>query len=110
MMYMIMFVLDNSELLNEILQSWEQNGIRGATIVESTGGYRHMKKHIPMRYAYGDTEDFESGNTTLFVIVNSEEKIQICLDSIENITGNLDNPDTGVFVAWPVIFSKGIPA
>jgi len=36
-MYMIMFVLDNPERLSEILKAWEGIGIRGATIVESTG-------------------------------------------------------------------------
>ena len=49
-MYMIMFVLDDADQLEHVLEAWERAGMRGATIVESTGIHRLRRKHLPMRY------------------------------------------------------------
>lgn len=109
-MYMIMFVLDNPDFLPAILKKWTENEIMGATIVESSGAYRQLRKHIPMRYGYGQSEIEERGNITIFLIVNELHKIQVCLGVIEEIVGNLDDPNTGIFTAWPLLFTKGIPS
>ncbi|MEN6523484.1 MAG: hypothetical protein ABFD14_07115 [Anaerolineaceae bacterium] len=107
-MFMIMFVLDNPEFLNQILKTLAEHEITGATIIESTGAYRHLNKHIPMRYAYNKTSYVESGNITIFVVVEDQNKIQVCLESIEIIVGDLNDPNTGIFTAWPLSNTKGI--
>ena len=107
-MYMIMFVLDDVSLLDQVLKSWSDFGITGATIVESSGLHRQMIKSVPMRYSYGNTAEEESGNITLFVMVQSEKMVNICLQVIEATVGDLDEPNTGVFSAWPIIMTKGI--
>jgi len=107
-MYMIMFVLDDTSLLDELLASWSEAGISGATIIESSGLYRRMKKTIPMRYLYGSESEDEKGNLTLFVAVESEEKVHTCLHAAEKVVGDLNDPNSGVFLAWPLTFSKGI--
>lgn len=106
-MYMIFFVLDDPSLLNKVLVAWENAGITGATIVESSGFHRR-KKHLHMRYAF-DSGMEEEGHTTLFAIVQDEARIQACLAATESVTGNLDDPHTGVFAAWPLGTTKGIP-
>jgi len=103
-----MFVLDDVSLLDQVLKSWSDFGITGATIVESSGLHRQMIKSVPMRYSYGNTAAEESGNVTLFVMVNSEKMVNICLQVIEATVGDLDEPNTGVFSAWPIIMTKGI--
>ena len=108
-MFMIMFVLDDTSHLDQVLDAWSNLGVSGVTVIESTGLHRHHLKHVPMRYAYGDTSLEESGNSTLFAIVESEHMIQLCLQSIEQIVGDLDEPNTGVFSAWPLTITKGIP-
>ncbi len=108
-MFMIMFVLNDTSHLNQILDAWSNLGASGATIIESTGLHRYKLKHLPMRYTYGDTSLEESGNYTLFTIVESENSVQLCLQSIEQIVGDLDEPNTGVFSAWPLTITKGIP-
>jgi len=109
-MFMIMFVLDDISHLDQILNALSELGVSGATIVDSTGLYRRHIKHIPMRYAYGDTPLGEIGNSTLFVIVESENMVQRCLREVELVVGDLDGPNTGVFCAWPLTFTKGIPS
>lgn len=107
-MLMIMFVLDQAVYLDQILDAWSEIGVTGATIVESTGLYRRALKRIPMRYTYGEMPMEEKGNITLFVIVENEKLVNACLDQVESIVGDLDQPNTGVFSAWPVVIQKGI--
>jgi nitrogen regulatory protein PII len=108
-MYMIMFVLDDSDMLDQVLAAWTDNGISGATIIESTGLYRRQKTLIPMRYAYGDTTSDDNDQITIFTIVNDEKAVKKCLHAAEKVVGDLDKPSTGVFTAWPLSITKGIP-
>lgn len=107
-MYMIFFVLDDPNRLNELLDAWEHAGIRGVTILDSTGLHRVRRKFIPMRYALSITNQEES-HTTLLAIVDNTEKIQACLQNTEALIGDLDQPHTGVFAAWPLSIVKGFP-
>ena len=108
-MYMIMFVLDNPDHLDGVLEAWQEAGIRGATIVESTGIQRLQRKNVPMRYLFQTPGLVEEGHLTLFVIVESEQLVQECLQATERIVGSLDEPDTGVFAAWMLTSVRGLP-
>jgi hypothetical protein len=109
-MYMVFFVLNDNSFLDQILKAWYCLGFSGATIIETTGQYRrHHHKRIPMRFTYGESPIDEIGNTTLFLIVENEEQARSCLEAIEETVGNLDNPNTGVFSAWPLSITKGVP-
>lgn len=108
-MYMIMFVLDNPNQLGSLLEAWDKVGIRGATIIESTGIQRLRRARVPMRYVFQTAGPVEEGHLTLFVIVQSEALVRACLEATETVTGDLDLPDTGVFAAWPIEIVKGLP-
>ena len=108
-MYMIMLVLDNPDQLDEVLEAWERIGIRGATIVESTGIHRLRRKNVPMRYIFQTPGLIEEGHLTLFVIVEGEQMVQDCLHATEKIVTDLDGPNTGVFAAWPLACVRGVP-
>jgi hypothetical protein len=108
-MYMIMLVLDNPDLLDQVLEAWESVGIRGATIVESTGIQRLRRKKVPMRYLFATPGLTEEGHFTLFVIVEGEQMVQDCLHATEQIVTDLDGPNTGVFTAWPLAIVRGVP-
>lgn len=107
-MYMIMLVLDNPDQLDEVLEAWLNIGIRGATIVESTGIQRLQRKMIPMRYLFQTRGVVEEGHLTLFVIVQDEQMVQECLKATEQVVSDLDEPDTGVFAAWPLAYVRGV--
>jgi len=108
-MFMVMFVLDDPNRLDEVLKAWMDAGILGATITESTGMRKQMTPCPPMRYSYGGSNLREAGNLTLFVIVKNEKQVKMCLSVVEGIVGDLDGPNTGVFTAWPLTITKGIP-
>lgn len=108
MYWMVLLVLDDPERLQEILDAWEQAGVRGATIIESTGLYRVRRAFIPMRYAAALSAP-EEGHLTLLAIVAGEAQARQGLQAAESVLGDLDGPDTGVFAAWPLGLVKGLP-
>ena len=110
-MYFLLLVLDDSQKLDAILDAWASVGVRGATIIESTGIYRQRARRLPlpMRFGLPISSNLETGNTTLFAIVPDETTVERCLKATESITGNLDLPNTGVFAAWPIAVVKGLP-
>jgi hypothetical protein len=108
-MFMIMFVLDDPGRLDDLLEAWEGAGIRGATIVESTGIHRRRLRIPPMRYVFQTTGNVEVNHYTLFAIVESEDIVEACLRVTESLVGDLDKPNTGIFSAWPLAVVKGLP-
>ena len=111
-MYIIMFVLDDPQKLDAVLEAWEQAGITGVTIIDSTGFQRHKKqnKRIPMRFAFQPVVlEGEEGNLTLFTIVREKKLVDNAILAAESIVGNLDDPNTGVLAAWPLSHVKGLP-
>jgi hypothetical protein len=107
---MIMFVLDDPQKLDGVLQSWREAGIHGVTIIESTGYHRRKKQHssLHMRYSFLPLDTGgEEGNYTLVALVRDEGLIARCLEHTEKITGTLDQSSTGVFSAWPLSMVKG---
>ncbi len=110
MNYMALFILDDPSLMEDVLKAWTKGGIRGATIIESTGLYRLTRKLIPMRYLYTSREASEKENVTLIAIVDDQAMAESCLALTESIIGDLNQPNTGIFAAWPLSMVKGLSA
>jgi hypothetical protein len=108
-MFMVFLVLDDPDQLDDVLQAWEKAGIRGATIIESSGIHRQLRRLIPMRYVFPRQGSQEEGHLTLLAIVETQQQVDACLQATESVTGNLDDPHTGVFAAWPLTTVKGLP-
>ncbi|MCB9136607.1 MAG: hypothetical protein H6636_14375 [Anaerolineales bacterium] len=112
-MHMIMFVLDNPDYLDEVLNAWEAIGVTGVTIVESTGISRYRQAQLvghPLMAGINRlVQSPEEGHLTLFTIVKGENKVRQCIEAVETIVGNLLEPSTGVLAAWPLSIVKGVP-
>lgn len=112
-MYAVLFVLDDPNRVDEILTAWAELGVRGATILESTGWQRRRLQQTLL----GARFDFASlaanarqeNHMTLFVVVKDLAKVRKLLAAAEAIVGDLDGPDTGILVAWPIEIVKGLP-
>lgn len=110
-MFMIMFVLNDAGKLDKILESWDEAGIRGVTIIESTGFHRRKIQRSKLHLTFlmePITVGGENGNYTLFTAVQDEATIQQCLVATEKIVGDLNNPNTGAFMVWPLSQTKGV--
>lgn len=112
-MYMVMFVLDDPQKLDDVLDAWHRIGVSGTTILESTSRYRRRKpRPIGARYMFGAAravEQAEKGQYTLMTIVPSLETAQQCQITAENVVGDLNDPNTGIIAAWELAHVKGVP-
>jgi nitrogen regulatory protein PII len=107
-MYMILLVMDDLSQIDSIINAWEQIGIRGVTMIESTGLGRVRDSRVLLRYYFQETRLEEEGHMTLLVVVPDLEQVQACLQATESVTGDLSGPNTGIFTAWPLAVVKGI--
>ena len=108
-MKLLIFVLNNEERLDEVLEAYIEAGIPGATILDSEGMGRFLTYEVPL---FAGFQEFMKGNKpynkTIFSVVDKEQKIKRLECLIENICGNLDEPGTGILFTLPVDYAKGI--
>ncbi len=106
----VFYVLNDSTLLNKLIKELNSLGIRGGTIFNTNGMGRELAKD-------GDykitgflrsllTPELETTNTLLFVV--DEEKISTLIKGIENVVGDLNEPNTGIVFSIPIDFVKGL--
>jgi len=108
-MQMLMYVINNPDLLDDVLDAWHHAGIVGVTIVESTGIYRRRPTLISARYAVGFpllVDSMEKGHYTLFATLDDADQVARCLAATESIVGDLSLPNTGAFAAWELTLAK----
>jgi nitrogen regulatory protein PII len=113
-MYLIMFVLDDPDKLEEILEAWSEAGVNGVTVLPSTGlgrirqgaGYRD---DLPLIPALGDFyHRAEEYHRTLFTVVKGDKTVKKVVEATEAIIGDLNLPDTGMLVVLPVSQAYGL--
>ncbi|HNT54881.1 MAG TPA: hypothetical protein PKG95_09230 [Anaerolineaceae bacterium] len=113
-MFFVLFVLHDTDALNDVLTAWEECGVSGVTILPSTGLARFRQKgglreDLPLIPSIDDlTEHIENTNRTLFTIVNDQEMVDRVLAATEAVTGDLDLPNTGILVVMPMVQAKGL--
>ena len=106
----LFFVLEKTEVLDELLISLNDAGIHGATVINSTG----MAQTLASReddYSFGTFRDFFRSdrveNKTIFTIID-EQKIPVAKKVINEVVGDLNKPYKGILFAFPVSFVEGI--
>ena len=111
-MYMVYFVLHDAEHLDEVIKAWQETGVTGVTIHESTGAYSRQITPVGARYLFTVPRSTraEKASYTLVPIVPSVEVVQQCVTAAESVVGNLDEPNTGVLAAWELDVVRGVPA
>lgn len=106
-MYFIIFVLHDPEKCDPLLSAWEDAGVRGATILHSTGLGRLRGSEwmddvplFPSLEAFTEREEYFS--RSIFTVVDSESMVDRLVDATKSVVGDLSQPDTGFLVVLPV--------
>jgi nitrogen regulatory protein P-II 1 len=113
-MLQLWLVLDNPALLNEVLEAWSEVGVRGITILESTGVHRVRSKasrqDAPFMLGFSRLlRTDQVGHYTLFAVVPDMDIVEKLVDATEQIVGDLSQPNTGVLFATPLVAAWGLP-
>jgi nitrogen regulatory protein P-II 1 len=113
-MYLILFVLDNTDLLNDVLNAWEEVGVCGITILPSTGLGRIRKNcglrdDFPIFPALQDLLEHEENlNQTLLSVIDDDSLVEQAVRATQRVVGNLDDPNTGILVVLPIARIYGV--
>jgi nitrogen regulatory protein PII len=108
MSYLILFVLDDPTKSDEILNAWDDAGVHGITILLSSGmgklrSYNAIREDAPLLPAVIDLlEHEEVQNRTFFTIVEDDITVHRVVEATQSITGDLDQPHTGILAVIPV--------
>ncbi len=110
-MYMLMMVLDDGAHLNEVLDAWVSAGIKGVTVLESTGVNRVLQRTEAQPMFVGFSQFFGSGrvgHNTLFAVIESVALAETAVAATETIIGSLSEPHTGIVFVLPVTKTWGL--
>lgn len=108
-MQLLVLVLNKVECLERLLKEFTQNGIKGATILDSKGMAHSLNEYSEFKFTASlrmllDPDHAES--KTIF-LVTEEDRISEISHIINRVTGGLSNPDTGVMFTLPVLYTEG---
>lgn len=111
-MQMLIFVLNNIDLLEDVLSELNKEGIHGATVIDSTGMgrvlYNSNNENVPL---FGSLKmilnNHRPFNKTIFTVLKDNE-VKTAINAIKNIVGDLSQPDAGILFSLPVNFVEGI--
>jgi len=109
-MQMLILVLNNVELLEPLLETMTARGLKGATILNSTGMVRELTRNedFPLFGSLRFLMNPEHEESRTLFMVLPEEKVTLAKETIRDILGDLSRPNTGVMFTLPVIDAEGI--
>ena len=113
-MYLILFVLNDPDRLEELLIAWEENGVEGATVPFSTGlgrirelqGWRDDMPLIPSLSDFYQAP--ENLNRTIFTLVRTEAEVDAIHAATKKVVGDFDEHRTGLLLVLPVARAYGL--
>lgn len=108
-MKLLVFVLNNEEYLEEVLEAYVEAGITGSTILDSEGMGRFLTYEVPL---FAGFKDFMKGNRpynkTILSVVNDESVVLKAKQLVDEVVGGLANPGTGIMFTLPVDWVCGL--
>jgi nitrogen regulatory protein PII len=113
-MLMVMFVLHDTEKLDDLMDAWEAAGVPGITILQSTGLGRARSMpgrwdDLPLMPSLRDFyEHDELFSRTLFTVVPDEAAVDRVVKATLDTVGDLDMANTGLLAVFPLVQVYGL--
>lgn len=113
-MYFVLFVLNDTTKCDELLFGWENAGIKGITILASSGLGRvrqslGLREDFPIFPSLSEiNEHSEKLSRTFFTIVKNDEMVDKIVKNTQDVVGDLSQPNTGILIILPVAKVYGL--
>jgi nitrogen regulatory protein PII len=101
-MRLLVVVVHDPEKLDEILSGFLEIGITGATVLQSEGMGSVLSQDVPI---FAGLQTLVSGSTPqnrLILSVVERDKVQPAIEILKDVSGNLEDPATGIAFSVPV--------
>ena len=108
-MQLLFIVLNKIECLEEILEKLGEANIYGATILESKGMAHSLSEFSDLSFMMSLRMLLDPGHKesrTIFMVIN-ENQIPTISKIVNDVTGGLDQPDSGIIFTVPVGYTEG---
>ncbi len=108
-MKLLVYVMNDVALLDEFVHELKEKGIKGATIINSTGMGRKLieNEDYDIIGSLKSLFDIPRRDSRVILMVLEDEKVQTVLDLIEKLAGDLTKPNSGIVFTLPIDFVKG---
>jgi hypothetical protein len=111
---LVVMILNKVDVLEDLLLEFANRQIKGATILSSTG-----MAHTLYNSSYDQEASFFLGSirsllnpereeSKTILLVLKEEQVSSAVEALDQVTGGLNKPDTGIVFTLPVDYIKGI--
>ena len=95
------------------MDAWEGVGVKGITILESTGLGRvrrgGIRDDLPLMPSLIELYKItESHNRTMFSVVDDLDVAHTLVDSAQNIVGDMEQPNSGLIFIAPLVEVYGL--
>lgn len=110
-MQAVFIVLNKTECLEELLEEFSRSRFFGATILESRGMIREIQENSDISFLLSVRSLLNPNHKeskTIFMVV-SDDQIPVVSRIVNEVTGGLDQPDTGILFTIPVGYTEGLP-
>ncbi len=113
MSYLVVLIADNPSDCPYILDAWEEIGVTGVTILESTGLGRFrragLRDDLPLMPSLRELfQSDEVRHRTLLSVVDDQTKVDEMVSAAQQVIGDLDGPHTGFLFVVPVVQAYGL--
>ncbi|MGB9672906.1 MAG: P-II family nitrogen regulator [Anaerolineales bacterium] len=111
--FLVVLIVNEPKHVAGILEKWESIGIRGITILESSGHGRIKRagllENIPIITSLENLEEIsEVHHRTLFSVVEQENLVDRMAEAAQEVIGDLNEEHTGFFFVVPVLKAIGL--
>lgn len=107
---LVVFILNKTEVLNDLLKELSDNGIKGGTMIESKG-MGHELANMEEFTFFGSLRKIldpeRKENITLLLAIHVEQ-LETVTKIINRIVGDLSEPDTGILFSLPIDYIQGL--
>lgn len=111
---LVVAILTNMQACHDVIHTWEEAGVTGATILDSVGIRQFMERQahqddlplIPSLRALIEQEEYD--HRTLFSVVPDEIDLDDLFRRTEIVVGQFDGGRTGIMFVVPVLKVHGL--
>jgi len=108
-MHLLICVVNNTALVNEIIGGFVRIGVTGATVIDSHGTVAIAAEQIPVFTGFRHlVQSNRLPNRTIFSVIKDEQTLDLAMEVVEKICGDLGESSTGIMFAVPVSHVKGL--
>lgn len=106
-MNVLFIVLNEIEFLDDILDSFVDIGVKGATILDSQGmGSAITNSGRGSEQFFGAIRSFLDNarpyNKTIFTVIENDELLEDAIKTVKEILGDINKPGVGMMFTMPV--------